>query len=105
MREGQRHPLASAPWRLQDALPGAGRARAPPPEGRNALLRRYGRSCGPFWSGTGRAVHDHLASADYNVAQTSVLVEVLLERLARKAGAAPITVPNRAMSQPECGRA
>jgi hypothetical protein len=36
-----------------------------------------------------RAVHDHLASAGYNAAQTSVLVEVLLERLARKAGAAP----------------
>jgi hypothetical protein len=33
-----------------------------------------------------RAVQDHLVTAGYNAAQTSVLVEVLLQRLARKAG-------------------
>jgi hypothetical protein len=34
-----------------------------------------------------RAVQDHLATADYNAAHVGVLVEVLLQRLARKAGA------------------
>jgi hypothetical protein len=36
-----------------------------------------------------RAVQDHLAVADYSAADVGVLVEVLLQRLARKAGAAP----------------
>jgi hypothetical protein len=34
-----------------------------------------------------RAVQDHLATADYNTAHVAVLVEVLLQRLAQKAGA------------------
>jgi hypothetical protein len=36
-----------------------------------------------------RAVQEHLAAADYSAADVGVLVEVLLQRLARKAGAAP----------------
>jgi hypothetical protein len=36
-----------------------------------------------------RAVQDHLATADYSAADVGVLVEVLLQRLARRAGAAP----------------
>jgi hypothetical protein len=36
-----------------------------------------------------RAVQDHLASAGYDTTHVSVLVEVLLQRLARKAGANP----------------
>jgi hypothetical protein len=36
-----------------------------------------------------RAVQDHLAAAEYGAAHVDVLVEVLLQRLARKAGATP----------------
>ena len=32
-----------------------------------------------------RSVQDHLATADYSAAHAAVLIEVLLERLARKA--------------------
>jgi hypothetical protein len=35
-----------------------------------------------------RTVQEHLATADYTAADVGVLVEVLLQRLARKAGAA-----------------
>jgi hypothetical protein len=36
-----------------------------------------------------RAVQDHPAAAGYGAAHVDVLVEVLLQRLARKAGATP----------------
>jgi hypothetical protein len=36
-----------------------------------------------------RAIQDHLAAADYSAADVGVLVEVLLQRLAQKAGATP----------------
>jgi hypothetical protein len=36
-----------------------------------------------------RAVQDHLAAAEYGAAHVDVLVEVLLQRLARNAGATP----------------